>query len=823
MQQLLSPLWLKGVSESGERRTKCPPHLPLVHLPLANMDSIGENLFHTFMATGMFCPKARCFLAALIFLFAVGISCAEVEPDLFLLRSFDEVILKDGTKHMGKLIDTAPGQYDLKILKSNATIPIKDSEVNVIFRKATQDTEWERLSREFSGRPPMILKMAQEAIRRNFNQLLPTKLIALLEKEANKDPDLLALLCEQYLNTNQSPLALKTAEALINSATTKVRGYVLRGQAYLDSGNVDAAGLDFEKAYKDAPDDEQVLVARANFLLVSGRASEAKEMFSTALAKSSRNISACIGLGRVQLRQGEFVDAEKSFQKALDIDSKHKQARCGLAVTKLMNKQYDEAYREANSVLSVDNRSAEAYAIQALAKLFSGDQGSMLIFERKIAESFKEKPNQPRLTLAHAAGLEREAKYAEALNPKDGAAAAKILRDKADLKYKEVLSSDASDSYIQYFIGEWKFQKGDYPAAESAFQRCATKLSPRYAPVHAALGATHLKLGKWESARDSYQKAAEIDSSMGDYQAGKGLSFLGLLRFEDASKAFREASKLDARCVAALCGLGYVANFEKNKTGAIDFFQKALAADGSCGYAADALTKIFAQESMSLEYLTFDDNKFPPPGWKSKGSAIQISAQSSQILFAGTQGASTGSIVELFKDVAADEFVRLEADLTMDPNSTASFGLRLASGSANANFYVQLGKDEGSEVKVRYKDYSGQADTWKPLNAAWPTEGRVRLAIHSEDLKTGAVSLWINGKSSAKLELKLQKPSKLTAGVFLVAAPNSSVRATVDNIALLIRHADAQEKGNADPLTLTNDRDKTNGPQPPRAEDKTQK
>ena len=35
--KLLSPLWLKGVPKGGERRTKCPPHLPL-----ANIDSLNS-------------------------------------------------------------------------------------------------------------------------------------------------------------------------------------------------------------------------------------------------------------------------------------------------------------------------------------------------------------------------------------------------------------------------------------------------------------------------------------------------------------------------------------------------------------------------------------------------------------------------------------------------------------------------------------------------------------------------------------------------------------------------------------------------------------
>ena len=44
--------------------------------------------------------------------------------------------------------------------------------------------------------------------------------------------------------------------------------------------------------------------------------------------------------------------------------------------------------------------------------------------------------------------------------------------------------------------------------------------------------------------------------------------------------ALKQAREIDRRNVMALCGLGYIANGEKNKESAVEFFQQALAADG---------------------------------------------------------------------------------------------------------------------------------------------------------------------------------------------------------------------------------------------------
>src|SRR5207302_793041 len=111
-----------------------------------------------------------------------------------------------------------------------------------------------------------------------------------------------------------------------------------------------AAEKDLAKAFSLAPDDQDVVVARADFLLGAGRSKEANEMFAAALGKNSRNIAALIGKGMVLLRQGEFAEANQSFIEALRNDPNQKQAKIGLAAAMVMLKQYDDAVTEAKSV-----------------------------------------------------------------------------------------------------------------------------------------------------------------------------------------------------------------------------------------------------------------------------------------------------------------------------------------------------------------------------------------------------------------------------------------------------------------------------------------
>ena len=757
---------------------------------------------------------------------------AEQGGDMIELRAMDEVVFKDGNIARGSIYETdSKEDFKIKSYQTNTVRLFNISETKEIRRKATAETELTRLAAANAGRPDAILRLAQEAARR-FDHVTP-KIIAMLEKEAaSNNPQLLAFLCELYLQGEQTDKALAVAERVVSLASSSGRGYVLRARCLLAAEKLDAAEKDLDRAYKLAPDSEEILVARADFLMQSGRPDEAKKMFTNALAHNAKNVAAMVGLGMARLRQGEFKDAEESFQDALVLSPDHKQARLGLSAVKFMTKNYEEAYQEAERVLTRDNHSAQAFGLQAMSKLFTGDRDSLAVFEKDMDEAFREKANQPRLLLAWAAGLEREVLYDDTVKTKESRNVAsdaddkektsdesKAKRELAAKKYAELMDSTAPDAFIQYFIGERKFKAGDFAGADAAFQH-AIKLAPTYAPVHAAAGATDLKLGKWEAARDAYERAMKLDPATGEYPAGQGLALLKVQRLDEAAEAFRKASDLDAHNVTALCGLGWIANKHKNKSSAEEFFQHALSFDGSSAYAAEALRKIYAQDAMTLEYHNFDDN-LAPTGWKMYGpGAIRPGVADGRLQFKGVQGSATGTRVEAYKEVKADEFMRLEADFEIDPASQVSFGMRLASTTGAATtFELELGKDEGHELKVRFKDYSGAAPEWKSLakpGKEWPADGHVRLAIDTDDLKSGKMRLWINGKN-AELNLVLQKPVRVTAGFFVQAPPKEVVRASVDNVLLLTRGAPASDKDSSETLIMIKDDEKKPAPPAPPA------
>jgi hypothetical protein len=252
--------------------------------------------------------------------------------------------------------------------------------------------------------------------------------------------------------------------------------------------------------------------------------------------------------------------------------------------------------------------------------------------------------------------------------------------------------------------------------------------------------------------------------------------------------AFRKAKELNPKNVAALCGLGYIYNFEKNESAAKGFFEQALAADGRCAFAAAALKMIYAQRGLTLQYLPF--NSGDAPGWRStKGRRIRAVVEDGKIRWRGVMGGAASRNLQYVTHLTARRFVRVDADLEMAYDMPASVVLRLASRKGSAvNFYVEFGKDETGRLSYRFKDYSGVPPDWRKVDD-WPKRGKLRLGIGAPDLRSGLVNLYVNGDKRGSLQLQFKRPSKIAIGVSLSAPARESIDAAADNISLLTQTA----------------------------------
>lgn len=731
---------------------------------------------------------------------AFGVCLAQAEEPLFDLRKYDEIMTKDRRELKGEILGEEEGMIRFRVLPSRTIVSVKQSDVEKIKRKATLDTEFDRLATQHANDPHKLVEICTQALK---YQGLEAKVLKTLEdKSASGHAALLELLGERQLAAQEPGKAEATAQKLLAKQPSGA-GYLLLGKAKLALGQSDAALEAVKKAHEQDSESAEIMIALADAYLARGKPQEAQQVFTDVLAKSPRLASAHIGQGRVRLRQGQIAEAEISFTQALTLESDNFQAKLGAAACKVLRKEFDEAYALAEDVLRYENRSAQAYGLQGYALLLKGDVTLLPRALEKIEQSLVENPSDPRVKLLQSVALDRAA-YADEVAGK--AAEAGPKRDRAVKLLGDVAALDPPDDWIQYLLAEMYWRQGDLDRALRGFKRAA-ELAPKYAPAHQAVGAVALKMHKWQEADAAYQKASELDPASAEFQAGRGLALLGMNRLAEALAVLKKARELDATNVSALCGLGYIMNAERNEQAARTLFQQALAADGNCSYAAIALKSIFTQRRQSLEYLSFDTPA--PDTWQPQGGTkVRAEVKDGMLRWQGLQGQGDSRKLEYRAMLKGDDFLRLEADLFALPNATAELGLRLAARSGTAvTFELEFGKDLQGNLAYRYRDFSGLGSQWKAVEP-WPASGKVRLGMAAEDLASGRVSLFVNGIEKGALQLQLRKLDRITAGVFAEVAAKQSVDAGADNLALLMRQNEQAGQGPAPGELIPPDKDK---------------
>ncbi|MBI3828549.1 MAG: tetratricopeptide repeat protein [Planctomycetes bacterium] len=707
-----------------------------------------------------------------------------MDEDLFRVQAWDEVILKDGTPLKGTIIETDDKDVIKVRLANGAARTLTKDEVKEIKRKTSPETILDQIVEKYNSDPASLAANIREVYKRYRG--MEAKALAILEKlAAQGNKDILALLAERYLEAGNTTAAEVTAKKIVERSPT-AEGYRLLGMALSTMGK-DAEALDaLNKAKQLAPENEDVLVALAQIQLASGKADEAKKVFDDTLSKNPNSPAANVGLGYVLLRQGKFAEAAQAFEKVGQTAPKPQllKAKLGLAACKIMLKEYDAAYKLGDDALTLDNRSAQAYGLKGFAKLMSGDVTQLPAAVRFVEESLHENPADPRMLVIKAVTLDRGAQVDD-LNAKPQEAKAK--RDEAAKLLAQVEGMKLSDAWLKYLLAELRFEQKDYDNASAGFEEAA-RLAPAFAPAQQAKGALLLRSRKWTEAAAAYRKAIELDGTHSEYYSGLGLALLGTTNLEEAQKQFKKALDLEPKNVSALCGLGYIANYEKDEARAREMFQAALASDGTCAYAADALTKIFAERDLQLDYFTFENNA-DPRDWSAKGGRqVKATPANGALLYYGNQGMAASGKIEYLTPLNAPDFVRLEADLQISPDSPAILALRIASRANSAtNFELEFGKDNAKHIAYRFRDYGGQPPDWRALPDPWPESGKVRLAIETQEVRSGSFFLFINGSNKGELKLKLTNPTKISAGFVCEVPEKESVDAKIDNVALLKR------------------------------------
>jgi tetratricopeptide (TPR) repeat protein len=703
---------------------------------------------------------------------------------------------KDGTIYRGRRQPPSdPAKIKITDPNTGITYEFDKAELRSILEETTAEQSAVQTFKNYPTRPAGAARALLRFYKSNSD--LEAAIRRELERVAGTgDVNAMPLLIELLLAKGDTPAAEKFARDLVrrqkNARACRLLGQALGAQPE-KAKEADEA---FTKALELAPDDEKVMVAAAEFMLAAGRPQDARKIFEDALARNPRSIPALTGQGYVLLRQGELLPAVDSFLKAIDLDKEDARAQgvdripvrayIGLAAAKALNKDHGEAYDLARKVLLRETNHAQAFGLQAYCRLMQAGETEPQALGQ-IENALQADPREPRFKILKAVVLQRAGAVLDALSkPQE----AKAKYEEAAKQLSEVAEANAPDPWVQYLLAQMRYEQGLHEEALAGFKRAA-ELNPGYAPAHQAAGAAALALQKWAEAEAAYKKALELDNGKADYQAGLGLAMLGRGLIVEARQVLDKAKQMDPNNVPALCGLGYIANAEKNEEKVKEHFHRALAADGTCQYAASALKAYYAFRGLRMDYITFDSDQLPAR-WIIRGTGgLKPTVTGNQLAWRGKQGATASVKYEFLTDLKADDFVRLEADLDIQPDCAAAFALRLCSSAGGGIVWeFALGKNDTNQIAYMLRDGNGVRD-WTPI-APWPASGKVRLAIHTKDLAAGSLTVYVNGDDKGSLQLKLSRPTRMAAGVYLQCPARTEVEAFADNVVLLSRLAEAE-------------------------------
>jgi tetratricopeptide (TPR) repeat protein len=725
-----------------------------------------------------------------------GAAAQNAEIDLaeditFEIRPWTVVVDKDGVRREGKEMASS----DAKILRFKQRRPEVVVEIprDTIVKYEPALTPSTAVAEQFKKNRDRTAGVARRTLRIFAGNREVEKIVhGELELAVGRgDTAAMGLFVEVKLTAGQFASAEQLARQLIARRNSGMAQALLMRALAGQEKRRDADEA-LESALKLSSDDPGVMVWSAEYLLDTGRPERAREIFANALNRNPKNVSALAGAGNVALRQGVLDEAADCFDRARKAlptteqrDPHFIRATLGLAATKALLGEYGETQNLASEVLNLDTSNARAFGLQGYAFLMAGGEAEPQALSR-IEIALKAEPENPRFKALKAIALLRQGQILQATEKPQEATA---KQEESAKLLAEIAQANLSDPWAAYLLGEMLFDQQQYDRALTLFRRAAS-LNANYPPAHQAVGATALALKKWPEAEAAYRKAIELDDKAGEYRAGLGLALLGQRQIDEAQEVLKQAWQMDRSNVQALCGLGYLANLDKNEVTMKDLFHQALACDGDCTYAAEALKKLYAFRNYHMEYLTFAEDT--PPGWSVGRGAGRLRPErlNGVLQWRGQTGTAVAGHIDFSATGKAEEFVRLEADLCIKPDSPTLMGLRIGSSSGNISFFFEFGKDENNRLAYRLQDFRGMRD-WTQMEPpmAWPKSGKVRLGIESSDLLAGQIHLYVNGEKKLSGKLELARPGRIAAGVFIHPAANATVDAYADNIVFVSRRS----------------------------------
>lgn len=306
---------------------------------------------------------------------------------------------------------------------------------------------------------------------------------------------------------------------------------------------------------RDSRNSTLARVCRARAFLVWNRSGRAFEELEAALAADGANFDALFALGEAHRLRAAVSDAEAAYNRAIAVDATRPEPHHGLG------RLYSAANRRDDSVAALRRAIAldtDDPAIQYdLGRILAGQEGLVLL---RAAATNRPEWDDGQLALAEAAlaaGENAEARTA----------------------YTRAIALDARLAPAHTGLGRVLSAAGEHEAAEAAFMQ-SLELVANSAVTVVELGRLYETMGRNQDAFDQYSHAHDLDPR--NPQGLLAAAALALRRGRDvlASGYLDRLMRRHPNLAAALALYGDVMAARSNRTGARDYYERALAGEG---------------------------------------------------------------------------------------------------------------------------------------------------------------------------------------------------------------------------------------------------
>ncbi|WP_321390955.1 XrtA/PEP-CTERM system TPR-repeat protein PrsT [uncultured Desulfuromusa sp.] len=309
--------------------------------------------------------------------------------------------------------------------------------------------------------------------------------------------------------------------------------------AYLNSGDFDRAGKEFQKVLLQNPSQTDLLLKLATIYIQQKQPEKALLELDKYHAENQETVDSLVLYGRAHGVSGDIESAEKLFKKALQLDSSATEPRLNLAKVFLQKKDFIKSKQYLKDAISIDNQLIEAYYLLASIDTRQGDREAALAAYHEIVQI-----DSAQLQAIYMSGI-LQVELGEL--------------DAAQTSADKLLSSFPDRPEGSRLSGLLLYRQGKYEEAKVALENSLK--SQQHILSYFFLGLSYYGLESYEIALNQFQKALDLSP---DFERARILVSMTLLkqkRLDDAILEIRKVLRTDPNNAYAhnILGSAYLA------------------------------------------------------------------------------------------------------------------------------------------------------------------------------------------------------------------------------------------------------------------------